>query len=129
MTNILSFILLLYQVLLYHTLGSVVHSTDLTDGLTVTTLNGEDITINLDPARVNDASNIVAADIIADNGIIHGIDAVLAPTSLTSNIVDLAVATDDLSTLVAAVTAAGLGDVLSGDGPFTVFGKENGLPH
>lgn len=45
------------------------------------------------------------------------------PTSLTSNIVDLAVATDELSTLVAAVTAAGLGDALSGDGPFTVFGK------
>jgi len=115
----------LQDVLLYHTLGSVVLSTDLTDGLTATTLNGEDITINLDPARVNNASNIIATDIIADNGIIHGIDAVLAPTSLTSNIVDLAVATDDLSTLVTAVTAAGLGDALSGDGPLTVFAPTN----
>ena len=91
--------------------------------MTATTLNGEDITINLDPDRVNDESNIIAADITADNGVIHVIDTVLAPTSLTSNIVDVAVATDDLSTLIAAVTAAGLGDALSGDGPFTVFGK------
>ena len=38
-----------------------------------------------------------------------------------SDIVDLAVGTDQLSTLVAAVKAAGLVDVLKGDGPFTVF--------
>jgi hypothetical protein len=37
-------------------------------------------------------------------------------------IVDIAVGNADFSTLVAAVTAAGLVDVISGDGPFTVFG-------
>jgi uncharacterized surface protein with fasciclin (FAS1) repeats len=36
-------------------------------------------------------------------------------------IVDVAVAADDFNTLVAAVTAAGLVDTLSGDGPVTVF--------
>ncbi|MEM7724302.1 MAG: fasciclin domain-containing protein [Pseudomonadota bacterium] len=36
-------------------------------------------------------------------------------------IVDVAVATPQLSTLVAAVTAAGLVDTLSSPGPFTVF--------
>jgi uncharacterized surface protein with fasciclin (FAS1) repeats len=41
------------------------------------------------------------------------------------NIVALAQATPDLSTLVAAVTAAGLGDTLSGKGPFTVFAPTN----
>lgn len=40
-------------------------------------------------------------------------------------IVAVAVATEDLSTLVAAVTAAGLVDTLSGDGPFTVFAPPN----
>lgn len=40
-------------------------------------------------------------------------------------IVDLAVATDSLSTLVAAVTAAGLVDVLSSEGPFTVLAPQN----
>ena len=40
-------------------------------------------------------------------------------------IVDAAVATDDLSTLVAAVKAAGLVDTLAGEGPFTVFAPTN----
>jgi transforming growth factor-beta-induced protein len=40
----------------------------------------------------------------------------------TSNtIVDIAVANGRFNTLVAAVTAAGLVDTLSGEGPFTVF--------
>ena len=38
-------------------------------------------------------------------------------------IVDIAVGNPDFSALVAAVTAAGLVDALSGDGPLTVFGK------
>ena len=36
-------------------------------------------------------------------------------------IVDVASSTDGFSTLVAAVTAAGLAETLSGEGPFTVF--------
>lgn len=43
-------------------------------------------------------------------------------------IVELAVGTPDLSTLVAAVTAADLVGTLSGDGPFTVFGMYNIIP-
>lgn len=38
-----------------------------------------------------------------------------------SNIVEVAVAAGNFKTLVAAVTAAGLADTLSGTGPFTVF--------
>ena len=41
------------------------------------------------------------------------------------DIVDTAVATDSLSTLVAAVKAAGLVDTLKGDGPFTIFAPAN----
>lgn len=40
-------------------------------------------------------------------------------------IVETAVATPDLSTLVTAVTAAGLVDTLNGEGPFTVFAPNN----
>lgn len=43
----------------------------------------------------------------------------------TNTIVDLAVATPDLSTLVSAVQAASLVETLSGDGPFTVFAPTN----
>lgn len=41
------------------------------------------------------------------------------------NIVEVASANEDFSTLVAAITAAGLGETLSGDGPFTVFAPTN----
>nr|WP_245189526.1 fasciclin domain-containing protein [Lunatimonas salinarum] len=41
------------------------------------------------------------------------------------DIVDLAASTDFLSTLVAAVKAGDLVDVLKGDGPFTVFAPTN----
>lgn len=42
-----------------------------------------------------------------------------------SDIVELAVQTDILSTLVAAVQAAGLVEVLQSEGPFTVFAPTN----
>tara|TARA_R110002072_G_scaffold6432_2_gene37805 strand:+ start:4950 stop:5441 length:492 start_codon:yes stop_codon:yes gene_type:complete len=41
------------------------------------------------------------------------------------DIVDVASSNDDFSTLVAAVSAAGLVDTLKGDGPFTVFAPTN----
>lgn len=41
------------------------------------------------------------------------------------DIVDIAAGNDDFSTLVAAVSAAGLVDTLKGDGPFTVFAPTN----
>ncbi len=41
------------------------------------------------------------------------------------NIVEIAAGSDDFSTLVAAVTAAGLAETLSGEGPFTVFAPTN----
>ncbi|MGM0746254.1 MAG: fasciclin domain-containing protein, partial [Bacteroidota bacterium] len=41
------------------------------------------------------------------------------------DIVSIAQDTDNLSTLVAAIEAAGLVDVLKGDGPFTVFAPTN----
>jgi uncharacterized surface protein with fasciclin (FAS1) repeats len=43
----------------------------------------------------------------------------------TPNIVEVAVGNENFSTLVAAVTAAGLVETLSGDGPFTVFAPTN----
>ena len=47
------------------------------------------------------------------------------PASTEPDIVDIAASNDQFSTLVAAVTAAGLVDTLKGDGPFTVFAPTN----
>lgn len=43
----------------------------------------------------------------------------------SNTIVDVAVGNENFSTLVTAVTAAGLGETLNGDGPFTVFAPTN----
>jgi len=116
----------LQDVLLYHVLGSEVFSTDLAEGLMAPTLNfqGDEITVRLHPPSI-DGSKIFLnfADMEASNGVIHAIDSVLTPPSISNNIVDVAVGNEDFSTLVAALTAAGLVDALSGEGPFTVFGK------
>ncbi|MCB9264768.1 MAG: fasciclin domain-containing protein [Lewinellaceae bacterium] len=74
---------ILAQILLYHVLGAEVYSTDLTDGQMATTLQGEDITvtINGDGVFINDAM-VTVADIPADNGVVHVIDAVLLPPSI-----------------------------------------------
>lgn len=47
------------------------------------------------------------------------------PVQKEPDIVDIAASNDDFSTLVAAVTAAGLVDTLKGPGPFTVFAPTN----
>ncbi len=51
--------------------------------------------------------------------------AACAPMSKTPDIVEIAASNDQFSTLVAAVSAAGLVDTLEGDGPFTLFAPTN----
>jgi uncharacterized surface protein with fasciclin (FAS1) repeats len=46
-------------------------------------------------------------------------------TSSKPTVAEIAASSDDFSTLVTAVTAAGLGETLSGNGPFTVFAPTN----
>ena len=110
----------LKDILLYHVLGSKVLSTDLSDGMSATTLLGKDITvtINENGVFINDAQ-VTVADIETDNGVVHVIDAVLVPARTT--VVDVVVNSESHTTLEAAVIAAGLAETLAGDGPFTVF--------
>jgi len=70
----------LADILLYHVLSGSVMSGDLSDGMTATTLLGKDIavTINMDGIFINDAE-VIIADIEADNGVVHVLDAVLIP--------------------------------------------------
>ena len=115
----------LQDLLLYHVLGTEVYSSDLVDGSKAPTLNFQEdvITINTDPARVNEVSIIGPADIEASNGVVHPVSSVLVPPSATNTIVDLVVGVDDFTALLEALSAAGLGTALDGTGPFTVFGE------
>jgi uncharacterized surface protein with fasciclin (FAS1) repeats len=70
----------LADILTYHVVSGSVLSTALTDGMTATALNGDDVTFTVNDAgvQVNDA-NVVTADVVASNGVVHVIDKVLMP--------------------------------------------------
>lgn len=69
----------LIAILTYHVVPGKVISTDLTDGMKASTVNGEEVTITTaGDAKINE-SGVVTADIDASNGVIHVIDAVLLP--------------------------------------------------
>ena len=133
---------LLKDILLYHVIaGTSVMAADLSAGDVTTALenNAIEVIASGETFVLGDASdvdaNISATDIMASNGVAHIIDKVLLPQSAIDfvvslslkNIVEIAVETDDLSVLVAAMTQvdAGLVELLSGEGTFTVFAPTN----
>ena len=120
----------LVDLLTYHVAAGDVQSKDLTDMEMITTLEGKNVTARVSSSAIFiNSAKVTAADNEASNGVVHIIDAILmpgdAPAPSYKNIVDLAVATPDLSTLVAALKAADLVNTLEGKGPFTVFAPTN----
>ncbi|MDG1767074.1 MAG: fasciclin domain-containing protein [Flavobacteriales bacterium] len=108
----------LANILLYHVVGGTALSTDLNDGDAIATLLGPDVNVSIDMGTVMiNGAEVVIADILASNGVVHVIDAVLTPPT----VVDIVVNSPVHETLEAAVIAAELAGTLSGDGPFTVF--------
>ncbi|TRY62104.1 hypothetical protein TCAL_16241 [Tigriopus californicus] len=118
---------LLKSVLLYHVVQGKVMSGQLSDELTANSVQGSPLRFNLfldsqyyDGFFTVNGKRIINTDIIADNGIIHVVSDVIFP--LTDDSIPGILTKDGrFGTLLTAVTAAGLVDTLSGDGPFTVF--------
>jgi uncharacterized surface protein with fasciclin (FAS1) repeats len=69
----------LADILLYHVVGSEVLSTALING-PVATLNGQSVTVNLMSGVMINNANVILADLLSDNGVVHVIDAVLVPS-------------------------------------------------
>jgi transforming growth factor-beta-induced protein len=117
---------LLQKVLTYHVISGDIRAADLTDGAMVATVEGTEVTIDLsDPMmpKVNGA-NIIATDIVVENGVIHLIDGVLTENL---DIVDQAVV-NGFSSLVDLVGTAGLEATLRDDNMgagYTVFAPTN----
>tara|TARA_Y100000588_G_scaffold241881_1_gene255903 strand:- start:40263 stop:42095 length:1833 start_codon:yes stop_codon:yes gene_type:complete len=120
----------LSAILTYHVLDSRVSSSAAIDaaGSTIATVNGAALGLSLsgDELLVNTAT-VTTTDISANNGVIHVIDAVLTPPQSqpqqpTMNIIETAVASDDFTTLAAALEATNLVATLSDESQeFTVF--------
>lgn len=119
----------LIDLLLYHVIDGEVFASDAIDldGTSATMLNAlnvrldvinGDLILNFNGSR---QATVTVTDIVATNGVIHVIDAVLDPGDAVENIVDTAVANGNFTTLVTALQAADLDDDLEGPGPFTVF--------
>ena len=70
----------LADILLYHVYSGAVNAADVTDGLTVTMVNGDEasFTVTNGTVMVGDAT-VTTADVASSNGIIHVIDKVLMP--------------------------------------------------
>ena len=67
-------------ILTYHVIAGKVMSSDLTDGMTAETVNGQEVTIHLKDGKVfvNDAE-VVIADVETSNGVVHAINKVIMP--------------------------------------------------
>ena len=124
----------LKEILLNHVIAGAVQSSALTTGYIKTLARGSASSTNTLSMFVNTASGVelngmsmvTTADIVASNGVIHVVDAVITlPT-----VVDHALANPDFSTLVSALTfnpSSNFVGILSGEtnSPFTVFAPTN----
>ncbi len=122
----------LRQVLLNHVVAGSVQSSQLSTGYieTLATFGGTESGNNLNMyvnttsgVRLNGVSSVATANIIASNGVVHVVDAVIGlPTVAT-----FAAADSNFTALAGALTAQGLVPTLSGttNSPFTVFAPTN----
>ena len=109
----------LTDILKHHVVGASVMSGMLSNNQIVTTLLGTDVTVTINSMGVFiDNAMVTVADIVADNGVVHVIDAVLIPAS---SIYDIVSNSNNHTTLKVAIDACALNGVLSDPGSLTLF--------
>ena len=69
---------LLAQILTYHVVSGMVMAADVTDG-EVATVEGQNVKLSTMGGVMVNQATVVAADVMASNGVIHAIDAVILP--------------------------------------------------
>ena len=115
----------LQNILLYHAIGGKKSLVQLVHDSTTTTLQGNPVLAMTEGFKVRiNGQRVDYPSLPASNGIIHPIEGVLIPPAEDINIdslVDVLALDGRFTTLIAAVTAAGLADTLATGGPFTVF--------
>lgn len=119
---------LLKSVLLYHVVPGSIMSSQAANDLTLDTAQGTSLRVNVytnygKPTITVNGKTVIKADVKASNGVIHFIDGVMLIPK--GDLVDTLVADDRFSTLVAAVTAAGLVDTVKNAEAFTIFAPTN----
>ncbi|RED49535.1 fasciclin domain-containing protein [Seonamhaeicola aphaedonensis] len=112
----------LADILLYHVVWATVYSNQLENG-SVPTANGAEVIINIDNGVLVNNARVTMADIKARNGVIHVIDSVLFPPSMTT--AEIASSNPDFSVLLAAAVHANLASALGDSMPETVFAPTN----
>ena len=121
-TALLNDIPALTQILQHHVVGDSVMSTMLSNNQIVTTLLGTNITVTITANGVYiDNAMVTMVDLVADNGVVHVIDAVLIPSASSNSIYDIVSNSSSHTILKTAIDACSLDGVLAGSGPFTLF--------
>ena len=111
----------LSDILLYHVVSGEVPSSNVTECMTATAVNGQTLSFTVGNGVMVNGANVTLADVGTSNGIIHVIDKVLSPTDTPNDIPRTAQCTGIHDSLVSAVVQAELLETLQGTGPFTLF--------
>ncbi len=117
----------LTPILLSHVVSGNVTSGQLSNGEVQTLNPDKKILIGTNGGVTIDSTiKVVLADVQGTNGVVHVIDKVIVPEAKSNTIVDVAVATADFSTLVAALQKADLvGALANEEAMYTVFAPTN----
>lgn len=114
-------------ILLYHVVGGTTLAADIPSQTDAETLLGERLLLQSNNGVfVNGTSEVIDANLTADNGVVHGIDQVLLPSDIRKaldipNIVDVAEEAGGFETLLSALESTGLTTTVQFLSPFTVF--------